>query len=166
MFLVLPDFIALLHAPPVVNVLEGWPFIAAEKQCCLHHLLYSFTVQHGAARTPCSDAAAAVTLIQADSKVLKMFRAMLNLMFTLPSNTEPKELKSADSTSHILIMLFPPCPCCFLNPSIMPFIFPCHHIKSFFPGNGRMYFHSRHLKPYHKKYVDGFTSLHKNVFFS
>ena len=62
MSVVLQDFVGLLRASPVVNVLEGWSFIACEKLCCLHHLLYSFIVQGCAAWTPHSDAAATDTL--------------------------------------------------------------------------------------------------------
>lgn len=62
MSVVLQDFVGLLRASLVVNVPEGWSFIACEKLCCLHHLLYRFTVQGGAARAPHGDAAAADTL--------------------------------------------------------------------------------------------------------
>lgn len=62
MSVVLHDFVGLLRASPAVNVLQGWSFIACEKLFCLDHLLYSFTVQGGAFRTPHSDAAATDTL--------------------------------------------------------------------------------------------------------
>ena len=56
------DSAGLPQVSPVVNVSEGWSFIACEKLCYLHHLLHSFTVQGRAAWTPHSDAAAIDTL--------------------------------------------------------------------------------------------------------
>lgn len=55
-------FTGLPQGSPVLNVLECWSFIACEKLCCLHHLLYSFTLKGSRPWTPHGDAAAVVTL--------------------------------------------------------------------------------------------------------
>lgn len=94
--MVLDDSVGLLQVSPVVNVPEGWSFIACEKLCCLHHLLYSFTVRGGAAWTPHRHAAASDTLDVARVKGCGDLQSRAEFTLTLLSIADPKQLETAD----------------------------------------------------------------------
>ena len=121
------DFMGVLLASRLVTVLVGWLFIACEKLCCLHRLLYSFTKQGSAVWTPHSDAAAAVALSPAHEKHSENIQS--NVEFQ-PIMLIQRDLKLLTLSSQgILIVEFPPRPCYFLMPAVILFTSSYRHIQ-------------------------------------